>query len=64
MSTNNSGSNAGIKNSKLPNQIPDSKIVAPTNNTKTIKSIITNNTNTKLSNNNTSFQTAKEEAGV
>ena len=64
MSTNNSGSNAGIKNSKLPNQIPDSKIVAPTNNNKTIKSIITNNTNTKLSNNNTSFQTAKEEAGV
>lgn len=64
MSTSNSGTTAGIKNSKLPNELPNSKIVAPTNNNKTIKSVNTNIANTKLSNNNTSFQTAKEESGV
>ena len=77
----NSGSIAGIKNnSKLPNEIPDSKIVAPSNSSKTTKSVNINNapppspTNSSkvsktpgagtINNNDSPFQTAKEEAGV
>jgi len=65
---------AGIKNNKLPNEIPSNKVVAPTSINKSIKSIeIKNNkpqnkSNTQnilnITNNSSEFQTAKEEAGV
>ena len=68
-SLNNSSLNAPVpaptfsNNSKSPNQIPNNKIVAPSNNVKTTKS-----TNTTVSSNitkvNSTFQTAKDEAVV
>jgi hypothetical protein len=62
-SLNNSSVNASSNNSKSPNQLPNNKIVAPSNNVKTTKS-----TNGSVSSNittvNSAFQTAKDEAGV
>ena len=62
----NSNSVAGIKNNnKLPNEIPSNKIIAPTSNNKSSKSVeIKNNKIPNITNNSSTFQTAKEEAGV
>ena len=68
--TTSGNASAGTKNnSKKPNEVPSNKIVAPTINNKSSKSINISNAPPKTSTNNSSnnesfFQTAKEEAGV
>ena len=61
-SKNPSVNTPASNNSKSPNQLPNNKIVAPSNNVKITKS--TNSSSSNIAAANSTFQTAKEEAGV
>jgi len=70
----NTGTIAGLKNNaKQPNELPNSKVIAPSNTTKTTKSInvsddksikLSKNVAKNASNNETLFETAKTDSNV